>query len=367
MPPIASPPLVQITGPLILSHLFNWGLFGALTVQAYVYYVSFPNDPKKHKCLVLFVYIVQIVQVVFAAMEAFQKFGNGWGDFAHLGDVGLGWFGIPILNAIITLTAQLFYAWRVWVLGSRRVVLPAIIILLSITQGTAAIIAGVETKHYGDWIDVSIHLYKLSAIWLGGTALCDIVIAGSMIYYLRWSQTGFRQTDVMLTKLMRLTMETGALCAGFAIIDLSLFLAYRYNNYHLPLCGVLAGLYTNSLLAVLNSRMNIVGGRNTTEFSSGEVLDSMASFDSRHPNRSTLASARTAPRLRPHSNAYTLQPPSPTSHRSIVRKTQGDRRVTVGLDPVTSTSTMDDTKVEAEMGEEKDAKSFISETSTAHN
>lgn len=71
-----------------------------------------------------------------------------------------------------------------------------------------------------------------------------------MVYYLKKSQIGFRRFNDFLGKLMRLTMETGALCMAMAIIDLALFLGFEKTNYHTVPASVISKLYSNSLLVV---------------------------------------------------------------------------------------------------------------------
>lgn len=74
-----------------------------------------------------------------------------------------------------------------------------------------------------------------------------------MIYYLRRSRTGFQATRTILSKFIRITVETGLTCATFAIIDLSLDLAFKNNNYHLAPSIALSKIYANSLLVVRNT------------------------------------------------------------------------------------------------------------------
>lgn len=59
-----------------------------------------------------------------------------------------------------------------------------------------------------------------------------------------------RTTTTLLTKIVRVSVETGLICAMVAILDLSIFLSYPHNNFHVPLCMCLSKLYSNSLLAV---------------------------------------------------------------------------------------------------------------------
>ena len=65
----------------------------------------------------------------------------------------------------------------------------------------------------------------------------------------------------MLTRVIRLTLGAGFLTATVAIVDLTLFLVFRQNNYHTTPALVLAKLYSNSLLVQFNSRIRIRGAR----------------------------------------------------------------------------------------------------------
>lgn len=94
------------------------------------------------------------------------------------------------------------------------------------------------------------HTFQTTAVWLGAAAVNDIIIATCMIYYLHRSNTGFRSTSTILSKFIRLTLETGLLCATFAILDLAFYCAFQSNNYHLAPSIPLSKLYTNSLLVV---------------------------------------------------------------------------------------------------------------------
>ncbi|KAF7800287.1 hypothetical protein EIP86_011535 [Pleurotus ostreatoroseus] len=83
------------------------------------------------------------------------------------------------------------------------------------------------------------------------------------MFYLQRANTGLRHTNTVVTRFIRLTLETGLLCAAFAILDLSFYCAFQTNNYHLAPSIPLSKLYSNSLLVVLNARVQIVGGRDT--------------------------------------------------------------------------------------------------------
>jgi len=118
--------------------------------------------------------------------------------------------------------------------------------------------------------------YTAAAVWNGGTALCDIIIAGCLTYHLLKHDTEYRRTHLLILKLIRLTIVTGSLTALVAITNLVLFLVPR-KIYFTAAGAVQTKLYANAMYAVLISRFRIVGGRGYTPsidfVSTGEFRD----------------------------------------------------------------------------------------------
>ncbi|KAJ3481922.1 hypothetical protein NLI96_g7336 [Meripilus lineatus] len=252
--------IVQLTGPMFLGNLFSWSLFGVLSLQVYLYYLSFPKDRPFMKALVWTVYLIEVLQIVMSVRDAFKCFGSEWGNRDIMDTIGWQWFSVPILIAFIGAESQIFYAWRIWVL-SDGIYIPIFVVLLALFQSAAGIYGAVVSAKGDRFSQISERAYTPTIMWLAGTASCDIVIAASMVYYLRKSKSGFRSTTILLAKVIRVTVETGLVCAAGALIDMGLFLGYPSTNYHLTMCMLLSKLYSNSLLVVLNSRIRIVGGR----------------------------------------------------------------------------------------------------------
>lgn len=92
-------------------------------------------------------------------------------------------------------------------------------------------------------------------MWLSTSAAVDILVAISMTYFLLKRRTNFQQSRVLISHLIRLTVETGSLTAIVAIVDTTLFNTTKGTNFHSCLAIVLAKLYTNTLLVVLNNRI----------------------------------------------------------------------------------------------------------------
>ncbi|KAK0486403.1 hypothetical protein IW261DRAFT_795115 [Armillaria novae-zelandiae] len=264
MPPVpADYPIELQTGPLVVGYLLSGGLFGTLSVQLYLYYLAFPKDRQFVKSLVYGIYILELFQTILIAHDAFALFGYGFGDLEAPNEMYFSWLVVPIIGAVAASVGQLFYAYRIFVL-SRSQIVPTFIICLSLTSFVAAIIAGVRIFRTGDITAFNDGKTSIAVgISCAGFVLCDIIIALCMTYYLMRSNTGFRRTQILITKLIRLTIETGSLTAVVAGIVLILFFASPHQSFYVTPALVLSKMYANTIYMVLNSRIRIMGGRET--------------------------------------------------------------------------------------------------------
>jgi hypothetical protein len=74
-------------------------------------------------------------------------------------------------------------------------------------------------------------------VWLVGAALCDLGITTTLVIVL-WSQkktTAFQKTTGVIDRLIRFSIETGALTSTAAILEVILWLAARQVNWHFTL------------------------------------------------------------------------------------------------------------------------------------
>ena len=89
-------------------------------------------------------------------------------------------------------------------------------------------------------------------VWAGGTALCHIIITCSIFHYL-WQvkkTSNARRTSTLVTRLIKLTIETGSLCAAVNVLSLFLFICSRTTLLYVVPLALTSKLYSNCLLAV---------------------------------------------------------------------------------------------------------------------
>ncbi|KAG7449954.1 uncharacterized protein BT62DRAFT_928731 [Guyanagaster necrorhizus] len=254
-------PIERLSGPLIVAYLLHWGLFGTLSTQLYLYYLAFPKDRQSTKCLVYGIYIVEFVQTTLVTHDAFATFGYGFGDMEALTDMHFNWLTVPITSAAVACIGQTFYAYRIFMLSKSQIV-PIFVTCVSLTSSVAAIITGVYSFQAGNIIKLNNRKTSIAVgFWCGASALSDIVIAICMTFYLMRSDTGFRRTRMLVTKLIRLTIETGFVTAVVALLNLILFFAFPHQTFYGTPALIMTKLYANTVYMVLNSRIQILGGR----------------------------------------------------------------------------------------------------------
>ncbi|KAG6863966.1 hypothetical protein C0991_001531 [Blastosporella zonata] len=205
--------------------MLNWFLYGILVMQIYIYYQCFPEDSRKIKMLVYGMFMLDSLQSVLATADAFHWLAKGYGNMFMLAQPFISAFDAPMLDGIIGFIVQTFFCWRIRVLQKSW------------------------------WLPLSV--FSVALLWLGGSALTDTLIAVVMTVLLLRSRTReHEQTDNILVRIVRLTVETNTVTASVAIIVLVCLLAIPKNpSISMAPAYALGKLYSNTLLAVFNNRV----------------------------------------------------------------------------------------------------------------
>ncbi|KAF8637256.1 hypothetical protein AX17_002950, partial [Amanita inopinata Kibby_2008] len=216
------------TGPAFFGTILNWCLLGALTVQIYVFHTSFPNERRWIRTLVCGLFIVDLAQTAFATHWAWSVLISRQGNEVAFAAYTWSACTTPITSAITSLTVQLFFAWRIWMLkGCSKVNLCAsvAIALVSLVQGLSAIVNGIHFFFVRSLADTP-RFIPAVIVWLAGSCLCDFLIAATLtitLLHARVTSTS-RRTESLCTSLMLHAIETGTPTFVVACAELILFL-----------------------------------------------------------------------------------------------------------------------------------------------
>ncbi|KAJ7211358.1 hypothetical protein GGX14DRAFT_92813 [Mycena pura] len=244
---IAHPAEITI-GPLFVGFVFNVILCGTMFTQTYLYFTTFRRDKAWTKTFIVFILTLDTLNTIFDFAYLYDCLIIHFGDVSRLAHANWLFATDPIMTGIIASFVQMFYAWRVKVLTG-NFWLVSLVVFCSLT-GFAG---GLECGH--------------------SLAVGVMPCRRSHNCYPRdppkSHKTGLESSDILVDRIIRLTMQTGLATSLCATLDLILFLTdpiALHLIFNIPLCK----LYTNSLLSSLNARK--VQGPGSADSGSGTTL-----------------------------------------------------------------------------------------------
>ncbi|EPQ53922.1 hypothetical protein GLOTRDRAFT_116659 [Gloeophyllum trabeum ATCC 11539] len=247
-----------VLGPTLIGVLFNVFLFGCVITQCYLYFITFKNDSPRIRFLVWFLLIADTLNSAFECVVAYEYTITSFGDYVAASNgnwrAGTG----PVLIGVIAATVQGFFAWRVYRLTHLRwfFILICCLIFVQFVGAAGTGVAGSIIKPFAEWGRWQVRVPIV--VWLVLAATVDCLLTLTMTFHLQRNRTGFAVTDHIVTKIIKLTVQTGMLTAVWAVLDLVLYLSVP-QPVHLIFNLPLPKLYTNSLLSTLNARKNGAG------------------------------------------------------------------------------------------------------------
>nr|GAT54410.1 predicted protein [Mycena chlorophos] len=320
--------------------LMNWFLLGALLVNGYFYFLAFAKDQRVNKIIVAFVLrvVAELLETFIDTRNTIGTFGADWGDMDELDRVGWAWFSVPVVGALIACLGQIFFAWRIHIIGNKTLVVPVVIGVLAVFEFGAGLWTGVLINRAGRYSLLTYEAMKPPVAWLSATAAVDLIIVSATIYYLlKARQPGFRgATYAAINRIIKVTVETGVPCAVFAMVDLALFVKYNGNNYHLGTCIWLSKVYSLSILIILNSRMSLTHDAGSFEASVNLNVSDLR-FGTQPARVSGIHSQRLTLQLRASSGTVTSESeantdPDPEMQSLERRSKEGGSEVHTGME-----------------------------------
>ncbi|ORY92482.1 hypothetical protein BCR35DRAFT_348870 [Leucosporidium creatinivorum] len=168
----------------------------------------------------------------------------------------------PIITAIIAFIAQTFFAYRVYILSNRKLVLPGFILFLTLLQLSFGAYCTTYAYLHPLWVEIATIKWAV-ALWLYLMAFGDIVITSAIIYYLNQAKTGFNPTNSVIDRIIKHIIANNALTAIAAAASSIMFVAAP-GVYHVIAGLIIARFYIVSFLGSLNSRVRLSEDLNTT-------------------------------------------------------------------------------------------------------
>ncbi|KAI0063776.1 hypothetical protein BV25DRAFT_1899023 [Artomyces pyxidatus] len=269
--------------PSLLGTLVNWLLYGVLVVQVYLYDFYFSTDRLAFKYLVYTVFLIETIQTIFTGADLGYWLAAGFGDYPRLAKPFLSVFDTPVLSSIVSCIVQVFFCYRIWILKKSLLWLCIIIGTISFIQMVGGMACRISVHVLGDIGKAHEKgVVAFAYLWLLGDAVADLMIAFTMSYFLiRTRQGPHEYSSHILSRVLRLTVETNIVSSTIAISSIVLYAAAPGKTYYFGPTAVIGKIYSNTLLVMFNNR---IGLRDVSQ----KAIPSDTSFPSRRWGQSSV-------------------------------------------------------------------------------
>ncbi|KAF8142604.1 hypothetical protein K438DRAFT_1994771 [Mycena galopus ATCC 62051] len=264
-------------GALLIGVLVSTFFQGVLSVQAYIYYENFPEDPLSLKALVGFVWTLDFVHLVLICQAMYNYLVTNRGNVAALGLTTIQLDLHLVFLSVATITCQAYFLHRVWRFSNRNRLLTGVLtagctstLVLDLLLAAQTIAGRNSTK-----VAPSLKRESIAVFSTGGAN--DLAIALVLCWYIQRRKSEFDRTKFVLTRIIHFTVSTGLVTRKVYIPHrLRLVLIYPITAvlslwepsppYYVGLPNTfvwlamyvsLGRMYTNALLATLNSRRKL--------------------------------------------------------------------------------------------------------------
>lgn len=238
-------------------------LFGVLSLQIYEYFQRYTYDRVVYKFFVISIWLLEIFHSVLSGHTVYYYAITSYGNaFAIL---------IPTWSIIIQVTVGAFisvlvksaFAMRVWRFSNKNIFLTGFIALLNCAILALAVIFTIKAFKISTFAEISELNWVITSV-LSVSVFTDILIASALTYYLHHLRNGFVSTgkngsNTIITGLMKYSIETGAVTSVCGVATLIAFNSLPTTFVYMSFFFVLSKLYSNSLLATLNTRRSVRG------------------------------------------------------------------------------------------------------------
>ncbi|KIJ63157.1 hypothetical protein HYDPIDRAFT_113752 [Hydnomerulius pinastri MD-312] len=249
-------------GPMYWGFVVATMLLGTTFVQGYIY-LTRNNDRMLIQSMVSVVIILDFLATALMATTVFHYFIQDFGDFKTFADIPSTWCLESVATALVTSITQAFFSSRIYLVMRQYPVLVPFDKLIPISVLITAL------GGLGSGIAKTVLIYTLPVMEMGDmqmllancfeegfAALSDTITTITFCYILASTPGGVRRIKFRLRQLFFFMLTRGVLVTLLQIGSLAAFASATYYLYWVPFYLCKSKIYTNTLLAMLNSRSN---------------------------------------------------------------------------------------------------------------
>ncbi|KAJ7666077.1 hypothetical protein DFH06DRAFT_1470297 [Mycena polygramma] len=244
-------------GAYELGVLVSYVLLGVTMSQVYFYFGHFTKDLQKLKCLVAFICCCELAHAICIGDALYQMTVSGLYHPERLIRIPRSLATSVLFSGLAGAGVQAFFAARIYRV-SKSLYIPCLSWTLSFSRLLGSIAVSVYGLRIKTIPEFEVQFaWLLNSLWSVASAN-DVIIAATLVYWLHQQRPRAEgRTVALVDKLIAWTMETGVVTSAAGLICLICFATMKTNYLWIAFFVVNARLYSNSLLASLNSRASL--------------------------------------------------------------------------------------------------------------
>ncbi|KAJ3728146.1 hypothetical protein DFJ43DRAFT_1156715 [Lentinula guzmanii] len=249
--PLQVPDLNDTYGAMLIGVLFATFLQGILTLQTVTYYDSYPRDPVSTKLIVGTVWCFDTIHLVLIAQSVYHYLVNNWGFSPALTvstwelDLNLTFIGLSSFDN----PTPFFKLSRIWVFSRRNILLVGFLIALCTTTLVLDILVTVQITQNRSVTEFGRRKGEIIAVFTSGA----LMLLCPHYYATISGAVGAASKDSLIDLIVKYTITTGLVTSLLGVFTLVAYFASPNGFIFIAMHFSLGRMYTNALLATLES------------------------------------------------------------------------------------------------------------------
>ncbi|PIL26511.1 hypothetical protein GSI_12269 [Ganoderma sinense ZZ0214-1] len=271
-----SVPFKYLLGPILVGVLLNCFVYGIVFLHYVQYMLGYNRDSWSLRAIVNWCFLVDSAHCIAALWLLWDISVRHFADTDFVSLTTWPIASIPLFIGATAAPTQHLFAWRIkkfthgWPLF-------IFISVLSIASASLGVATAVKSLRQERGLSAD-SLIPTTDAWLALAMTCDAILAyvavisndysyflvltlgpQSILLYMHLmkSKTGFSNTDTIIGRLTRSSVETTVLSALFCVLYLLTMSIVPHTNFHILFSMPLGRIYTGTLLSTLNSRTTL--------------------------------------------------------------------------------------------------------------
>lgn len=247
---------VKQWGPGVIGYIFALWMSGLSAGQMTFYLKAFVNDRRSTKAAVVLVFVLDMFHTYCTSVVFWQLLINCRRNPSHQCLI-LPWeiSASIFLTSTISVIVQCFYAYRVWIISDKNWKLAGSVLVTALAQyglGIATAVTTVQSRSPAVFFTCPFEIPYAAA-----SAICDVMISGSCLFYLRPGRAGVKRSSNHIQHLVVVSVQMAVFTSLIAILWLLLYSIQGTRSWAGFPSAILCKSNVNSMLAVLNARKSI--------------------------------------------------------------------------------------------------------------